>query len=42
MTGSSPGSPLMTGSEYSLQPAKDAKGAPTNTMSFEEAPSHPH
>ena len=24
-----------------IQPAKDAKGAPTNTMSF-EAPSHPH
>jgi hypothetical protein len=22
-------------------PAKDAKGAPTNTMTFEEAPSHP-
>ena len=25
-----------------IVPAKDAKGAPTNTMTFEEAPSHPH
>jgi hypothetical protein len=24
-----------------IVPAKDAKGAPTNTMTFEEAPSHP-
>ena len=31
----------MIGSGCSFVPAKDAKGAPTNTMSF-EAPSHPH